>query len=131
MYELLKAIQTHYANSILPAYFGGLFVGLAPQDETQDYATVNAVTSLHDQAMNETQVWQTTVLQFSLFTWDTSPASLLQTAELWCNVFDDAPLTVSGGAVVWVTRTAGPIPVVDPDGGWQVTIDYSISVDEV
>lgn len=131
IYALLKAIQDHFNDSILPPFLGGVFVGLAPQGTDGDYATLNIVSTAPGYAMNDTQVWQDTKMQVSLWTWDTTPAGILQTAELWANTFDDAALTVTGGVCVWMRRAAGPLPLADPDGGWQVTIDYDISIDEV
>ncbi len=129
IYPLLKAVQSQYAESILPPFLGGFFFGKAPEGTTGDYATLAIIGSPRDYATG--LQWQDTALQVSLWTWDNSPARILQTARLVTDVFDSATLALEGSCVcLRIDRDNEPMPVPDPDGGWQVIINYTIQTEE-
>lgn len=125
---LLTAIQTAYAASALPTSLEGLYFGAAPQGTTGDYGVVSVPASAFDWASGVQ--WEEVSVQFSLFTPDASPIGLLAVADTLTTTFDFAQLSITGGTMLWMHRESGPLPIADPDGGWQVITTYNVRLEE-
>lgn len=127
MRDILEGFCSHYSDSPLPALVEGLFFVRAPQDTTGIYATYSLVTSTLDETMSDRA--EVPLIQLSIWGDEEFPDDLLSTAALFCLWYDDAPIDIAGGTTVRCDRQSFNL-LPDPDGGWQVQIDYQLMVQE-
>ena len=131
---ILTAIYTAYENSPLPAFLEGCFHIEAPQSTDGDYMTFFTVAAPREYWMGGRASKPT--IQFSMWTDGASPLDAIRNMELWCVWLDREPggplnLEPAAGNQLMLTRETDPIPLKDPDGGWQVFVTYSMLIDEV
>jgi len=128
---ILTGIKTWFDDSPLPALTEGLFYGQADRDTDAPYVTYHLIDGRTDDDMSS--YVQDMLVQFSVWSDDSSPTEAVRIGEMLALWFDDAAIDVDGGACYICQRESYNL-VQDPDvvgGGWQYQVDYRLMVQEV
>ena len=126
---LQKAIVAKIAATpaITSLATGGAWQGRAPDEHSgikPPYIVFFEVAGVAVHTMSDTL--DEDLIQFSI--WDTgrTPEVANQIADAVRDTFDNVVLVLDSGTCVSCMRQGKTGPINDPDGGWQITIDYLI-----
>lgn len=120
MRELIEAIAAAWDDAGMST---ALYYGTLPEKATLPACTFNIVSNTPMHGGMTTQP-EGTLVQFSAFSDADGVAEVMDLHDEIRAAFDDVTLDMEGAGLIrgdWV-NTVGP--VADPDGGWNVHIDY-------
>lgn len=124
MTDLFSGIMTHYSGSALKnSLTGGLYNTLAPQDVSFPYAVFQLISDVPDWTFTED--FEEIVIQFNIFSDQSSPVQVCALFELLKADFDFVDLTVVNHETVSVVREGG-ILTKDERDVWQYNVTYRI-----
>ncbi len=126
--SLYAALKTFVEDSPVGAMVEGLFLNEAPQGAQHEYVTMRLIAG--NASYSFTDVMDECVIQFSVWSGESSPAAALDIADWLALWLEDVPLDMPDGVVVRVMRLTTPLVLPDPDGVWQVTFDCSFWIQD-
>lgn len=140
MKEIITGLMTLFnaGGSFYNDIGGRLFYGQAPEGTNLadgPYAIFFPVSDVDDDTFTENM--KEIYIQFSLFSGDSSPATIMDMDTHLTTLFKDKVFTVSGWTVVTMRRISGNGPIynsadVEPGTGfyWQTDVDFTVSVNK-
>lgn len=117
----------------LLSYVDGLYYMTAPQGTDGTYCTFHSVSNASGKTMGGNVFYgglryEEALIQFNVWTDDTSPISAVWIAENICGWLENRKQTIAGHTHVDLDRQSFNV-LADPDGGWQIQFDYLFTVD--
>ena len=112
----------------LLAFATGIYPGLAPEQTAYPFVTYDIITASRGLAMGSSR-WDMSLIQFSCFSDDDSPAEAIRIADRLRFWLEDSEsrFTIAGDTLVRVTLETHNL-LRDPDGGWQYQLDFEFDV---
>jgi len=116
------------ANALHTALDGRLYHAEAPQDATFPYCVMSIVSHEHDWQFDEEM--ENVLVQFSIFTNESSASTI---GTLWsnlCTLFDDADLTVTGYRLISMIREQSILLRDTENNIWHYAVDYECILEQ-
>ena len=126
MNALFKAIYDEFAaDAPLVAAVTDLYNTTVPQDTDAPYLVMLLINSNHEWTFNTDL--EDTLIQFSIYSSNSSPEQAGDIYELLKTCFDDAVLTIVGwDSVIMVRETSNLMRT--PDDMWHYQVDYRLLI---
>lgn len=130
MTPVITGIYTLFSttNDFNTAISGRLYHAEAPQNATFPYCVVSVISSEHDWTFSDT--FEDVLIQFSIFTNESSAANIGTYWSKLIALFDSASLTVSGYSSIFMHRGQSRILREVDDNIWQYIVEYDCKVEK-
>lgn len=122
MKTLFLAIYDYYSTSSLAEQLTDLYNTEAPSTAVFPYGVFSLPSNVRDGTFTED--FEDCLIQFSLYSDESSASKVCDCFELLKTIFDHVDLTVSGYSPISCERE--PANLVKVDGVWQYTVTYRI-----
>ena len=126
MTPLITAIYSKFTSTPVNAFYtamaGRMYHAEAPQDSTFPYAVVFSVS--HEQDWNFSHSFEDVLVQFSIFTNESSASNI---GTYWANLkslYDDTALTITGYSKVHMVRTNSNLFRDTENNIWHYSVEY-------
>jgi len=127
MTDLFAAIMVRYGAVALSSSLTGLWNTQAPQDAAFPYGVFQLISDVPDWTFSENT--EDCLLQFNLFSDESSPAGICGLFELLKTAFDFHELEVNNYETIYMSRESAILTRIE--GIWQYNVTYRILLGEL
>ena len=115
-------------NDFKTAISSRMYFEEAPQNVDFPYCVVSIISSEHNWTFSDT--FEDVLVQFSIFTQDSSAVNIGTYWGYLISLFDSASLTVSGYSSIFMHRGQSRLMRETEDNIWQYVVEYDCEVEK-